>query len=66
MTKDRDIIWRARGMLANHAMEELYCATQEIIDKHGVDGAEIYLQAQLQFVRDVRDEKAGDEFGDDL
>lgn len=66
MTKDRDIIWRARGMLANNAMEELFYATQEIIDKHGVDGAEIYLQAQLQFVRDVRDEKAGDDFGDEL
>ena len=69
MMKDREIILRVRGMLANHAISEVWSKARELIDEFGVNGAEDYLLAQLQFVRDVRKAKltnGGDDFGDEL
>lgn len=56
-----------RNMLANLAMDELWSATRELVDKYDYYGAEIYLKAQLRAVNDLQDElakEADDLFGD--
>jgi len=55
-----------RGMLANHAMDELWNKTRKLADIYGIDGAILYLNAQIQFLRDVRDAQENEEGeGDD-
>lgn len=66
--KKNNALWRIRNRLANDAMEKLWNETSKLIEQFGCDGAEDYLQVQLQFVRDVRniDEMAGSDNGDEF
>ena len=54
-----------RDMLANHAMTELWDETRKLADKFGYEGAIMLLQAQIKFLRDVRnlieDESEGED-----
>lgn len=57
---------QVRSLLANLAMDELWIETRKLIRKcGGYEGAEIYLNAQLRAVNDLRCEMAeGDSYGD--
>ncbi len=60
-------IRRARGMFANEGMSELLIKTRELIDEYGHVGAEIYLQAQLAMLDNLRDDEEEDgSDGDDF
>ena len=48
-------MWRMRGMLANHAMFQLYQDTATLVDKYGHDNAIDYLQWQIDCVRDMKE-----------
>lgn len=47
-------MYRMRGMLANHAMAQLYQDTASLVDKYGYDNTIDYLQWQLDCVRDMQ------------
>lgn len=57
-----EVFKSVRNMFANHAVAELHCKTIKLIDKFGYEGTELYLQAQLQFIRNKRE---ADKDGDD-
>lgn len=53
--KDNELMWRVRGMLANHVMGELLDDTRGLVDKYGYDGAEDYFNWRLKILRDMRE-----------
>lgn len=56
-----------REAFANHEMAELYNKTRKLYEKYSFEVAEIYLQTQLNFLRDMRevDEMIEKDFGGD-
>lgn len=46
-------IEKCRAMFANNQMAALVGETRKLIDKFGVGGAEIYLQAQIVTLREM-------------
>ena len=56
-----------REAFANHEMAKLYEKTRELYEKYSFEVAQIFLQTQLQFLRDMRErdeEMEGEDFGD--
>ena len=49
-----DNVLIVREIVANHAMTELWDETRKLADKFGYEGAIMLLQAQIKFLRDVR------------
>lgn len=56
---------KCRAMFANNEMANLIGETRKLIDEFGVDGAEIYLRAQLSILGDMR-ERGGNDDDDEL
>jgi len=56
-----------RGAFANHEMTELYSKTRKLYETYSFEVAEIYLQTQLNFLRDLRevDKMIEKDFGGD-
>lgn len=56
-----------RGAFANCALAELYNKTRKLYETYSFEVAEIYLQTQLNFLRDMRevDEMIEKDFGGD-
>lgn len=44
---------KIRTMFANNKMATLISETRKLIDEFGVDGAETYLQAQIEVLREM-------------
>jgi len=56
-----------RGMLANHAMDELWNKTRKLYDTFGLDGAILYLETQKKFLNEIHElESVGEDFGNEL
>ena len=50
-----DSIIKFRGAIANHAIIDLHYKTKELVDKLGdYEVADLYLQAQLAILRNMR------------
>ena len=64
----QDDIYIVRNMVANQAMIELDNETRKLANKYGIYGAELYLKTQMKFLRQMREreEKEGEDFGDEL
>ena len=63
-----EVFVRVRGVLANHGIMKLHDETRKLVDKYGIYGAELYLKTQMKFLRQMREreEKEGENFGDEL
>lgn len=61
-----------RGMLANHAMDELWNKTRKLYNTFGFDGAAMYLEMQMQFlneineINEIEESRGGEDYGDKL
>lgn len=55
---------KCRAMFANNEMANLIGETRKLIDEFGVDGAEIYLNAQLAILSEMRERGVGDDDDD--